>query len=215
MASRYERSQTESHNQFVFLLVNILIRIAQADGVVTKGELAPIENFFRVHLRYNQSQMYWVRDLIQDALASQASLEAMLSEFKSQFAYEPRLILVELIYQVLYTNEQVSPQELAMVQTIADFLGIAAHDHHAIRSKYVGPGHGRTFPGQGRSERQYYEILGLEPGATPEQIKSAYRKLSMQYHPDKVAHLGEEFRRVAEEKMKELNEAYQHLKKTA
>ena len=154
MAVRYERSQTESHNQFVFLLINILIRIA-------KAELAPIENFFRVHLRYNQSQMYWVRDLIQDALASQASLEAMLAEFKSHFAYEPRLILVELIYQVLYTNAQVSAQELAMVQTIADFLGIAAHDHHAIRSKYVGPGHGRTFPGQGRSERQYYEILGL------------------------------------------------------
>ena len=157
--------------------------------------------------------MSGVRALTRAALASQASLEAMLAEFKSHFAYEPRLILVELIYQVLYTNAQVSAQELAMVQTIADFLGIAAHDHHAIRSKYVGPGHGRTFPGQGRSERQYYEILGLEPGATPEQIKSAYRKLSMQYHPDKVAHLGEEFRRVAEEKMKELNEAYQHLKK--
>jgi DnaJ like chaperone protein len=211
MASRYERSQTESHNQFVFLLVNILIRIAQADGVVTKAELEPIENFFRVHLRYNQSQMYWVRDLIQDALASQASLEAMLAEFKSHFAYEPRLILVELIYQVLYTNAQVSPQELAMVQTIADFLGITAYDHHAIRSKYVGGA--RAFPGQGRSETQYYEILGLEPGASAEEIKSAYRKLSMQYHPDKVTHLGEEFRRVAEEKMKELNEAYQHLKK--
>jgi DnaJ like chaperone protein len=215
MASRYERSQTESHNQFVFLLINILIRIAQADGVVTKAELGPIENFFRMHLRYNQSQMYWVRDLIQDALASQVSLEAMLAEFKSQFAYEPRLILVELIYQVLYTNAQVSQQELAMVQTIADFLGITAYDHHAIRSKYVGSSGGRAFPGQGRTEAQYYEILGLEPGATPEQIKSAYRKLSMQYHPDKVAHLGEEFRRVAEEKMKELNEAYQHLKKTA
>ena len=114
MASRYERSQTESHNQFVFLLINILIRIAQADGVVTKGELGPIENFFRTHLRYNQSQMYWVRDLIQDAVASQASLEAMLTEFKANFAYEPRLILVELIYQVLYTNDQVSAQELAM-----------------------------------------------------------------------------------------------------
>ena len=215
MASRYERSQTESHNQFVFLLINILIRIAQADGVVTKAELGPIENFFRVHLRYNQSQMYWVRDLIQDALASQASLEVMLAEFKTHFAYEPRLILVELIYQVLYTNDHVSPQELAMVQTIADFLGIAVHDLHAIRSKYVGGSRGRAFAGQGRSEAQYYEILGLAPGASAEEIKSAYRKLSMQYHPDKVAHLGEEFRRVAEERMKELNEAYQHLKKTA
>jgi len=65
-----------------------------------------------------------------------------------------------------------------------------------------------------RSEAQYYEILGLAPGASAEEIKSAYRKLSMQCHPDKVAHLGEEFRQVAEEKMKELNEAYQHLKKT-
>lgn len=214
MASRYERSQTESHNQFVFLLVNILIRIAQADGVVTKAELGPIENFFRYHLRYNQSQMYWVRDLIQNALASQNSLEAMLGEFKSHFAYEPRLILLELIYQVLYTNTQVSPQELAMVQTIADFIGIAAYDHQSIRGKYVSGNRGRVFSGQGRSETQYHEILGLIPGASAEEIKSAYRKLSMQYHPDKVAHLGEEFRRVAEEKMKELNEAYQHLKKT-
>lgn len=214
-ASRYEQSQTESHNQFVFLLVNILIRIAQADGVVTKAELGPIENFFRVHLRYNQSQMYWVRDLIQDALASQDSLEAMLTEFKGRFAYEPRLILVELIYQVLYTNDQVSAQELAMVQTIVDFLNISVYDHHAIRSKYVSGNRGRTFGGQGGSKTRYYEILGLEPGASAEEIKSAYRKLSMQYHPDKVAHLGEEFRRVAEEKMKELNEAYQYLKKNA
>jgi DnaJ like chaperone protein len=213
--SRYEQSQTESHNQFVFLLVNILIRIAQADGVVTKAELGPIENFFRVHLRYNQSQMYWVRDLIQDALASKATLEALLAEFKENFAYEPRLILLELIYQVLYTNVQVSPQELAMVQTIADFLDISVYEHHAIRSKYAGAGHGRVFPGQTRSETQYYEILGLAPGASSVEIKTAYRKLSMQYHPDKVAHLGEEFRRVAEEKMKELNEAYQYLKKMA
>lgn len=214
-ASRYEQSQTESHNQFVFLLVNILIRIAKADGVVTKAELGPIENFFRDHLRYNQSQMYWVRDLIQDALASQDSLEAMLTEFKGRFAYEPRLILVELIYQVLYTNEQVSAQELAMVQTIVDFLNISVYDHHAIRSKYVSGSRGRAFGSQGGSKTRYYEILGLEPGASAEEIKSAYRKLSMQCHPDKVAHLGEEFRRVAEEKMKELNEAYQHLKKNA
>lgn len=214
MASRYEQSQTESHNQFVFLLVNILIRIAQADGVVTKAELDAIENFFRLHLRYNQSQIYWVRDLIKEAVAAQISLEELLAEFKSRFAYEPRLILLELIYQVLYTNAQVSPQELAMVQSIADFLGVAAYDHSAIRSKYTGGG-GRAFPGQARSETRYYEILGLQPGASPEEIKSAYRKLSMQYHPDKVAHLGEEFRRVAEEKMKELNEAYQHLKQTA
>ncbi|MCJ7603327.1 MAG: DnaJ domain-containing protein [Desulfobulbaceae bacterium] len=62
-------------------------------------------------------------------------------------------------------------------------------------------------------EQQYYEILGLQPDASFEEIKKAYRKLSMRYHPDKVVHLGEEFKGVAEEKMKEINAAYQYLKK--
>jgi len=207
--SRYEQSQTESHNLFVFLLVHILVKIAQIDGSVTKAELAAIENFFRVHLRYNQSQIYWLRDLIKEASDSAASLESLLAQFRGRFAYEPRLILLELVYQVLFTNEQVSQQELAMVQTIADFLEITAYDHLSIRSKYVGA---RGAFAQRSDEARYFEILGLAPGAPFEQIKSAYRKLSMKYHPDKVGHLGEEFRSVAEEKMKELNEAYQYLK---
>jgi DnaJ like chaperone protein len=46
-----------------------------------------------------------------------------------------------------------------------------------------------------------------------EEVKKAYRKLSMQYHPDKVGHLGDEFRKVAEGKMKEINQAYDYFKK--
>jgi DnaJ like chaperone protein len=56
-------------------------------------------------------------------------------------------------------------------------------------------------------------VLGLENGADFVVIKKAYRKLSMQYHPDKVAHLGKEFKSVAEEKMKEINAAYDYFKK--
>ena len=48
-----------------------------------------------------------------------------------------------------------------------------------------------------------YRILGLEPGASPAEIRSAYRRLAARYHPDKVAHLGEEFQRLAEQKFKE------------
>ena len=55
--------------------------------------------------------------------------------------------------------------------------------------------------------------LGLAPGASFAEIKASYRKLSMQYHPDKVAHLGEEFKKVAEEKMKEINSAYEFLQR--
>lgn len=54
-------------------------------------------------------------------------------------------------------------------------------------------------------------ILGLQPGASPAEVKAAYRKLAKEYHPDKVASLGEELRDLASKKMKEINAAYKRL----
>lgn len=57
-----------------------------------------------------------------------------------------------------------------------------------------------------------YEILGIEPSASSDEIRAAYRKLANQYHPDKVHHLGTEFQQLAEAKFKAIQEAYQALK---
>lgn len=56
-----------------------------------------------------------------------------------------------------------------------------------------------------------HEILGVPPGASNEEVKAAYRKLANQYHPDKVAHLGDEFQKLAEMRFKEIQEAYQKI----
>jgi DnaJ like chaperone protein len=57
-----------------------------------------------------------------------------------------------------------------------------------------------------------FAVLGLRPGASAEDIKAAYRHLVNRYHPDKLQHLGEEFRELAEEKFKTIQSAYQSLK---
>ena len=56
-----------------------------------------------------------------------------------------------------------------------------------------------------------YEILGVSPQATQEEIKSAYRKQAQRYHPDRVSHLGEEFQQIAKEKFQEIQSAYERL----
>lgn len=61
------------------------------------------------------------------------------------------------------------------------------------------------------SQRTPLEVLGLDRNATKEEIKAAYKRLANQYHPDKVSHLGEEFRVLAEQKFKEIQRAYQEL----
>ena len=210
--SSYESSQTDSHNRFVWLLVQILINIAKIDGNVSKEEISTIHRFFQYNLRYDQTKMYWVKDQIKEALSSTESLESLLQEFRDTFAYEPRLILLELIYQILYTKSQVPDAELKVARDIANYLQITDYDKRTIEAKYKYGRQQQTTRTQGGTE-QFYAILGLKPGADKDTIKKAYRKLSMKYHPDKVSHLGEEFRAVAEEKMKEINAAYDFLTK--
>src|SRR3954467_10597108 len=56
------------------------------------------------------------------------------------------------------------------------------------------------------AKRDYYEVLGLQKGVSAEEIKKAYRKLAVKYHPDKNP--GD---KAAEEQFKELGEAYEVL----
>ena len=210
--STYESSQTESHNRFVWLLVHILVKISQLDGHVSKDEVQTIQRFFQQNLRYNQTQMNWVKNLIKEATSSTETLEMLLEEFRSTFAYEPRLILLELIYQIVYTKDPVPENELAAARKIASFLEISDYDHRTVEAKYRYQRQ-RAAQEAVDSAARHYAVLGLDNGADMDTIKKAYRQLSMKYHPDKVSHLGDEFKGVAEEKMKELNGAYDFFKR--
>ena len=208
----YAATQSESHNRFVWLLVHILVKIAQLDDHVSRDEVQTIQRFFQYNLHYNQTKMAWVKNLIKEATESTETLESMLEEFKRTFAYEPRLILLELIYQIVYTKDPVPQNELEKARQIAIFLEISQYDLRTIEAKYTY--HRQRQATEARvNDAQYYAVLGLEPGADMEAIKRSYRQLSMKYHPDKVSHLGEEFQEVAEEKMKEINAAYDFFKK--
>ena len=78
------------------------------------------------------------------------------------------------------------------------------------------PGQEESGPGAGAGAgagagKDPYEILDVSRNATPEEIKSAYRKKAQRYHPDRVAHLGDEFQQLAKQKFQEIQEAYEIL----
>jgi DnaJ domain/Protein of unknown function (DUF1232) len=69
----------------------------------------------------------------------------------------------------------------------------------------------QTGPRPREAPKDPYDILGVPPHASQEEIRSAYRKLAGRYHPDKVAHLGTEFQELAERRFKEIQAAYDRL----
>ena len=62
-------------------------------------------------------------------------------------------------------------------------------------------------------EEDPYKILGIQPGASKEEIRAAHKKLAAQYHPDKVQHLGKEFQELAHKKFVAIQSAYDTLVK--
>jgi len=99
--------------------------------------------------------------------------------------------------------------------------------HYFYRGRRVQPGSAgprtenqqNAYSGADASERGSsipktpHDILDVPPGASQEEIKVAFKQLAGKYHPDKVAHLGDEFKVLAEEKFKQIQEAYQKLKR--
>lgn len=62
-------------------------------------------------------------------------------------------------------------------------------------------------------EQYYRQVLQIDGDINSEILRKRYRELMAKYHPDKVQHLGTEFHHLAEQKTKELNEAYEFLRK--
>jgi len=62
-----------------------------------------------------------------------------------------------------------------------------------------------------RADWDPYQILGIDRSASGTEIKKSYRKLASKYHPDKLEHLGDEFKELAERRFKEIQNAYQEL----
>ena len=96
-----------------------------------------------------------------------------------------------------------------MLRLIAQYLGIAQSDYTSIYERHNSSfnTHHSTYG------KDPYQVLGSSKDATDDEVKKAYRRMAMKYHPDRVAGMSEEMQRNAAEQMKEINEAYEQINK--
>jgi DnaJ like chaperone protein len=108
-----------------------------------------------------------------------------------------------LLFDIAYADGEVVASELATIKRIADIFRIDRLDFESVKAPYMK-----------QVDRDWaYKTLEIEPTATEDEIKKAYRRMAMKYHPDKVNNLGEEVKKSATEKFRSVNEAFESLKK--
>jgi len=211
---RYSHSQTDAHNRFVEVLVTLLVRLAEVDAPINRGEVTAIRRFFQDSLGYRDERLLWVRDLIKSSRQSSESLEALCARIGSAYGFQERFIVLQVLVRVAEADGRLGAEERSFIERVALELGLRPFVG-AFGDRFEG-GAGRARTEQRTRARnevnEALATLGLPPEADAAEIKASWRKLSLDNHPDRVTHLGPEFRALAEERMRKINHAYTRLK---
>ena len=182
--------------------VSLLVLIAavmKADGKVVKSELDYVKQFFL--RQFGKDSAAEATLMLRDLIKQEIPLQEVCSQISSNMDYSSRLQLLHLLFNVSVADGNIQASEAEIINVISGFLGISSTDFLSIKNMFVP------------DTDSDYKILEIDPSASDEMVKKAYRKMAMKYHPDKVSHLGESYKKSADEKFKRVNQAYEKIKK--
>ena len=142
--------------------------------------------------------VYSNEEIVKELLTKDYNLFEVCGQIRSYMDYSQRLQLYHYLV-ALGACDGLHKSEIDLLEVIASYIGISKSEADSIFAQFSP------------SNDSNYRILEIDPNATDEEVKKAYRKMAVKYHPDKVATLGEDVQKAAEEKFKAVNQAYEAI----
>ena len=202
-ASNLEKLESDhldtTTGDFVVSLLVLIAAVMKADQRVMQSELTFVKGY--LVRTFGESEAAEMLRMLRNILKQSIPLKEVTLQIRTRMDYPARLELMHLIFGIALADGRISQPETIQLEQIALDLGIRSSDIHALRNMFIP------------STDWAYKVLEVDPNATDEQVKRAYRQQALKNHPDKVAYLGEEIRQRAQEKFQKINEAWEKVKK--
>lgn len=201
------RMTGQEQRQAVFFtaMFAMLGKIAKADGKVCENEINIVRSFMRDKLRLDAATQQFAMGVFNEAKDNRTPFEDYARQFGQLFQREQqlRMMFFEMLFSLALADGVLHPAEEKILRAAPSLLGLHGDIYDTVKRQFVN------------DVSHYYAILELEDGADMSAVKKAYRKLVSEYHPDKIISKGlpEDFIKFAEEKFREINEAYEAIKK--
>ncbi len=195
---------SQAQVNFLTCLIGLSIRVAEADGMVRATHVQAMKEFFRRNFSFGPSDQELIQRLIEEMYRNRQRIDVpgLCGYYAAISTTEGRVLLLRLLYQIARADSAgVTPREEDLILRIALYLGLDERAVGQARAEFT------------RDRGKAWDILGISPDASIEEIKAVYRQLTLQHHPDRVANLGPEFVKVAEEKFKTIQEAYEEVRR--
>ena len=183
-------------NSFLMSLLVLSAAVIKADGKTTSQELSTLRSFFARN--FGPQAGNEAEEIVKDLLTKDFNLYEVCGQVRSCMDYSQRLQLYHYLVG-LGACDGLHQREIDILETIATYIGLSKSEVDSIFAQFRP------------SNDSNYRILEITPEATNDEVKKAYRKMAVKYHPDKVATLGEDVQKAAEEKFKAVNQAYEAI----
>jgi len=195
----------EAQLTFFVSAFSMLSKIAKADGRVSEQEIKIIDNFIINELGLNSQSADIARNIFREAKRSDKRFEDFAQQFFLQFQNQPRIIhlMMDVLVRVSAADGYIQENEESLLKSASYIFKFSTSDYNHLISRYIN------------ENDKHYSTLGITSQSSDEDIKKSYRKLVQEYHPDKIESKGlpEEFKKVAIEKFRQIQEAYEYVKK--
>ena len=193
--------------QFTFFVAafSMLAKLAKADGRVSKEEVDAVKNFMVYDLNLNPESRRLATNVFHAAIESPDNFVDFATQFYSQFRTQHQMLdlMIDILLRVSVADGALSASEENLILSAVRIFNFSDEKYRKLKSKYI------------KDVDKYYATLGCDRNDSSDHIKKQYRKLVSDYHPDKIASKGlpEEFTKFANDKFREIQEAYDIIKK--
>jgi DnaJ like chaperone protein len=186
-------------NDFILSLLILSSAVMKSDQKVLRSELEFVKRFLLQQFGTAEAERQLL--ILRELLKKEYDLQQVGVQIRQYMEYPSRLQLMHFLFGLAAADAQVHPSELRLITQIAGILGISTSDFESIKAMFV------------KDTTSAYRILEITPDASDEELKKAYRRMALKYHPDRLAHLGDDVQKAANSKFQELNAAYEKIKK--
>ena len=189
----------EQRNSFFVSLLVLSSAVIKADGRTHPAELRTVREFIRTN--FGEQAAAQAEQILQRLDREQVNIYSVGSQIAANMNYSQRLQLFQYLVSIATSDGDFSASEKSVLEAIASAILLTSTDAASIIAMYY------------KEADSAYTVLEISPSATDDEVRSAYRRMAMKYHPDRVATLGPEVQKAAEEKFKKIQEAYAAIKK--